>query len=122
MSELNVGEKICLYRIKLKHKNFQEFAEAADVPGGWLLDLSKKQKINNVNMDYLLNLCNYLKITINQLMENDDLDLTNMIKSIIKVINYDNDIKMDGHSLNEKAKQVLKDALDISIDLVRQYL
>jgi transcriptional regulator with XRE-family HTH domain len=109
-------------------------AESANVPNGWLLDLSKKSKIINVNMDYLLNLCNYLGITINQLIEDEDTeeikevenldntDIGYIIKVIIDKLDKDDPVTMDGQLLNNQAKAICKDSLQVVKSLTRQYL
>jgi hypothetical protein len=136
---LNIGEKISLYKERLRFNNYQEFGKVVGVSGDWLLALSKKDDIKSFDKENTLKLCNYLKITTDQLIKDDE-DIEN-IKKVEKIDNinkecYDigiiideikmhlnkDDIKIDGIQLNNKAKQICKDALDVVKIITKQYL
>lgn len=135
---MNVGEKISLYKEKLGHKNYQSFAKSAGVPGSWLNDLSKKDDIGLVDMHNVVKLCDYLGITINQLVIDEELvnsvsvsEITNInqqcddigviISEMIFLLDKE-DIKLNGMLLNNTAKQICKDALEVVEILTKQYL
>ena len=69
---MNVGEKICSFKEKLGHRNYQEFGRAADVSGDWINELSKKPEIKVTDMNNVIRLCGYLGITIDQLVKDDE--------------------------------------------------
>lgn len=137
---MNVGEKISLYKEKLGFKTFNEFGRAAGISGSWIGDISKKEEIKQVNdMNNVIKLCKYLGITIDQLVINDDSNIKNfesvgltninsncedigiIINEMISLLNKPN-IKMDGSLLNDKSKQMCKNALDVVKTLIRQQL
>lgn len=135
--DMNVGEKITSYKEKNDHANFQEFGRAADVSGDWIKELSKKTEIKVTDMNNVVKLCRYLGIQIEQLVINDE-DDTKVIEDNIVIDENSNDIgillnqmvilmsrnelKMDGMPINDKAKQICKDALDVVRTLVKQHL
>lgn len=134
---MNVGEKVCLYRVKLKHKNFAEFARKANCSVSWLNDLSKKDKIKQINdMENLTNLCEYLGITIDEFLKDenannyDELDINDttdvedigvLINRIIVLLERE-DVKMNNVLMNEKSREVCADAINVVQTLVRQHL
>lgn len=137
---MNIGEKISIYKERLGFKNYGEFGKAVGIPGNWVNELSKKEEIKQINdMGYLIKLCDYLGIAINQLIINDNgkiddyesIDITNineecddigiLINKIVTLLDKPN-IKMDGMLLNNKAKQICKDALEVVKALTRQHL
>jgi len=136
---MNVGEKICLYKDKLGHKNFQDFGRAANCSGSWLNDASKKDEIKQVNdMTNLINLCAYLKITIDAFLKNDEIEIIEakeleiidinkiedigiFINNMIVLLGRDG-VKIDNVPMNEKSKEVCISALNVVKILVKQHL
>lgn|GEM_PF-2339539 len=136
---MNVGEKICSFKDKLEHKNFQDFGRAAKVSGDWINELSKKDKIKVTDMDNVINLCEYLGISINQLVVNDesevnqfqDVDIANipdscddigvLLNELSTLVTKEN-IKMDGILMDERSKQIFRDSLYATRTLTKQHL
>jgi len=135
---MNVGEKIIRYKEILGHKNFQDFGKAAGVSGNWLNDISKREKIQQVNdLDNLVKLSDYLGLTINQLVTNDE-DIENNRETIDNIDLDDNDVeviinklismtskdgvKINGQLMNDKSREIFKDSLEVAIMLCKQHL
>ena len=131
---MNYKEKIILYKERLGFTYFQELADAAGVPGSWLTKLVKKEELTVVDINHLLKLCAYLNITIEELINDeheafdqiklddiDNNDISIKIKEISQILDNE-DVKLDGRILNNQAKQVCKDSLDVVISLIKQYL
>ena len=132
---MNVGEKICLYKERLKHRNYQEFGRAADVSGDWINELSKKPEIKITDMNNVIKLCEYLKITIDQLVKDDEtleeeiienIDLNSedigiLINNMIILLQKEG-VKMNNVAMNDKSREVCKDALNVVKTLVKQHL
>lgn len=138
---MNIGEKITQYKDKLGFKNYQEFGKAAGVSGDWLLNLSKQDEIKLIDMNNLIRLCNYLGVTIDQLVKDDEnkvdieidqnnanvtsdtnnADIGNLIDEM-SILLDNKVIKLNGILLNDKAKQICKDSLEVVKILTRQYL
>lgn len=132
---MNIGEKISLYKERLKFRNFQEFGKAAGVNGSWLLELSKKDKVSFIDANNLKQLCKYLHISTDQLLKDDeelssksfdienidDTDISVKIKEIIELLDKD-DVKIDGQLFNNQAKEVGKESLQVVKQLIKQYL
>jgi len=139
---MNVGEKVCLYKEKLNHRHFADFARAANCSVPWLNDISKKDEIKTIaDMGNLVNLCKYLGITIDQLLKNDESNTTNieeldvidvidsnnvedvgvLINNVIELLEKDG-IKMNNVPMNDKSKEVCKNALNVVKVLVKQHL
>jgi len=137
MIVLNVGEKITLYKERSEFKNYADFAKAAGVSSSWLLDISKKESLALVDANSLVNLCGYLGISVQQLVVNDDEDqqvladsattdvdsndIGVLLNKMIVLLSQD-DCKLSGVIMNGKARQVCKDALEVSYVLVKQHL
>lgn len=134
---MNVGEKIISYKEKLGHSNFQDFGRAANCSGDWLNDASKKDRIEVVNMNNITNLCDYLGITINQLVVDDE-DTPNIIGDSVLSDENSNDIgillnqitillaqddcKLSGVAMSDKARQICLDSLNVAYTLTKQHL
>lgn len=139
MKYMNVGERVCLYKEKLGHKNYQDFGRAANVSGDWVNELSKKTEIKVTDMGNVINLARYLGITIDQLVINDDselnqfqdVDITNipdscddigvLLNELSTLVTKEN-IKMDGILMDERSKQIFKDSLYVTKTLTKQHL
>jgi len=135
---MNIGEKITLYKERLAHKNFQDFGRAANCSGDWLNDISKIEEIKVVSINNLINLCDYLGITINQLVVNDENDIKviegnvnidensddigTLISQMETLVDNKEGIKFDGIVMNDKAKEICKDSLDVIRTLTKQHL
>jgi len=132
---VNVGEKICLYKERLGHKNYQDFGRAADVSGDWINELSKKSEIKVTDMNNIIKICAYLGISIDQLVKDNE-SLKEEIPEVIDVNSEDISIlinnmilllrkegtKMDNVTMNGKSKEVCIDALNVVRTLVKQHL
>ena len=133
---MNVGEKVFLFKERLNHKYFADFARAANVPPAWLNEIKDKEEIKQISdMAYLINLCSYLGMTIDDFLRNDDV-LKEEIAEVIDVNSEDISIllnnmiillrkegtKMDNVTLNDKSKEVCIDSLNVVKTLVKQHL
>ena len=132
---MNVGEKICLYKERLGHKNYQDFGRAADVSGDWINELSKKSEIKVTDMNNIIKICEYLGISIDQLVkDNESLkeesiknidinseDIGVLLNNMILLLRKEG-TKMDNVTMNEKSKEVCIDALNVVRTLVKQHL
>lgn len=132
---MNVGEKICLYKERLKFRNYQEFGRAADVSGDWINELSKKSKIKLTDMDNVVKLCGYLKISIDQLVKDDETeskfventdikdieDIGFLLNNMVQLL-YKEEVKIDNVPMNDKAKQICIDSINVVRTLVKQHL
>jgi len=133
---MNVGEKVYLFKERLNHKYFADFARAANVPPAWLNEIKDKEEIKQISdMAYLINLCSYLGMTIDDFLRNDDV-LKEEIAEVIDVNSEDISIllnnmiillrkegtKMDNVTLNEKSKEVCINSLNVVKTLVKQHL
>lgn len=140
MINLNIGEKVSLYKEKLEFKNYQDFARVVGVNGSWLLDLSKKNDISYIDINNLLKLCEYLGVTVDSFIKDDIVD-SEKSKDIGSISNnlggYDDigilidelnvllekdSVKLNGLLMNEKSKRICKDSLSVVKTLSRQYL
>lgn len=135
---MNIGEKISLYKDKLGFKNYQDFGKAVGVNGSWLLELSKKTEVSFIDLNNLLKICRYLGITIDQLVNDDHIVLSNktievtninancddigvIIDEIEELLSKEG-IKIDGMLMNEKSKEICKHSLEVVKTLTRQHL
>jgi len=133
---MNVGEKVYLFKERLNHKYFADFARAANVPPAWLNEIKDKEEIKQISdMAYLINLCSYLGMTIDDFLRKDDV-LKEEIAEVIDVNSEDISIllnnmiillrkegtKMDNVTLNEKSKEVCINSLNVVKTLVKQHL
>jgi len=132
---MNVGEKICLYKERLGHKNYQDFGRAADVSGDWINELSKKSEIKVTDMNNIIKICAYLGISIDQLVKDNEslkeenvevVDLNSedigvLLNNMILLLRKGG-TKMDNVVMNEKSKEVCIDTLGVVRILVKQHL
>lgn len=134
---MDIGEKVSLYKERLGFKNYQLFGNAAGVSGSWLLDLSKKESVTFVDMGNLIKLCDYLSISIDQLVKDDIQlpisqiteikhivdcdDIGIALDELITLLDSDN-IKMYGSELPKQSKEIGKASLDVVKTLMKQYL
>jgi len=135
---MNIGEKVSLYKEKLKLNNYQDFGRVAGVSGSWLNELSKKTEVKLIDMGQLVKLCDYLGISVDQLVKDegeqlnipietgiayisecDDIGI--ILSELVTLLDRDN-IKLDGMLLNSDAKQICKDSFDVVKILAKQYL
>lgn len=141
MRLLNVGEKVCLYKEKLNHQHFSDFARAANCSIAWLNDISKKNEIKAIaDMGNLVNLCSYLGVMIDEFLKNDEIDVSkfenvellnkNELTDDIEVLLHQMAVlltqkegcKIGGVIMNDKAKEVCLDSLQVLKTLVGQHL
>ena len=132
---MNVGEKICLYKERLGHKNYQDFGRAADVSGDWINELSKKSEIKVTDMNNIIKICEYLGISIDQLVKDNESLKEESIKNIdinsedigvllnnMIILLQKEGVKMNNVAMNDKSREVCKDALNVVKTLVKQHL
>ena len=133
---MNVGEKVYLFKERLNHKYFADFARAANVPPAWLNEIKDKEEIKQISdMAYLINLCSYLGMTIDDFLRNDDIlkeeipevinlnseDIGILINNMILLLRKDG-TKMDNVIMDDKSKEVCIDSLNVVKTLVKQHL
>jgi len=133
---MNVGEKVFSFKERLNHKYFADFARAANVPPAWLNEIKDKEEIKQISdMSYLINLCSYLGMTIDDFLRNDDVikeeiievidvnseDIGILINNMITLLQKEG-IKMNNVAMNEKSKEVCIDSLNVVKTLVKQHL
>ena len=133
---MNVGEKVFSFKERLNHKYFADFARAANVPPAWLNEIKDKEEIKQISdMSYLINLCSYLGMTIDDFLRNDDVikeeiievidvnseDIGILINNMITLLQKEG-IKMNNVAMNEKSKEVCIDTLNVVKTLVKQHL
>ena len=133
---MNVGEKVFLFKERLNHKYFADFARAANVPPAWLNEIKDKEEIKQISdMTYLINLCSYLGMTIDDFLSNNDVikeeipevinvnseDIGILINNMIVLLRKDG-IKINNVVMNDKSKEVCIDSLNVVKTLVKQHL
>jgi len=133
---MNVGEKIRLYKERLAFKDYQEFGRAVGISGNWINETSKKSEIKQVNdLGYLVKLCGFLGITIDEFLKDDKIetdesiesniidseDIGVLINNMIILLGRDG-IKIDGMLMNDKSKEICIDSLAVVKTLVKQHL
>jgi len=133
---MNVGEKVFLFKERLNHKYFADFARAANVPPAWLNEIKDKEEIKQISdMSYLINICSYLGMTIDDFLRNDDVikeeipevidlnseDIGILINNVIILLQKEG-VKMNNINMNDKSREVCKDALNVVRTLVKQHL
>ena len=133
---MNVGEKVFLFKERLNHKYFADFARAANVPPAWLNEIKDKEEIKQISdMSYLINLCSYLGMTIDDFLRNDDVieeeipevidlnseDIGVLLNNMIVLLRKEG-TKMDNVTMNDKSKEVCIYSLNVVKTLVKQHL
>jgi len=133
---MNVGEKVFLFKERLNHKYFADFARSANVPPAWLNEIKDKEEIKQISdMSYLINLCSYLGMTIDDFLRNDDIlkeeipevidvnseDIGVLINNMILLLQKEG-IKLDNVVMNDKSKEICVDSLAVVRTLVKQHL
>ena len=133
---MNVGEKILSFKERLNHKYFADFARAANVPPAWLNEIKDKEEIKQISdMSYLINLCSYLGMTIDDFLRNDDVikeeisevidvnseDISVLLNNMIVLLRKEG-TKMDNVIMNDKSKEICIDSLAVVKTLVKQHL
>jgi hypothetical protein len=129
---MNIGERISLYKERLGFRNYAEFSKAVGLKNDWLLETSKKSEIKVVDIGNLIKLSEYLQISIDELVKDDtpveeittidNEKISDKLKEIIFILDNEDEVRLDGQLLNDKAKQVFKDGLEVCKQLTRQYL
>ena len=135
---MNVGEKIKLYKERLAFKDYQEFGRAVGISGNWINETSKKSEIKQVNdLGYLVKLCKFLGITIDEFLRDDKIETGELNEIDIIDINSEDigillnnmiillgkeGVKIDGMLMNDKSKEICKDSLAVVKTLVKQHL
>jgi len=135
---MNVGEKVFLFKERLNHKYFADFARAANVPPAWLNEIKDKEEIKQISdMSYLINLCSYLGITIDEFLRDDKIEIDELneidiidinsedigilLNNMILLLGKDG-IKINGMLMSDKSKEVCIDSLNVVKTLVKQHL
>ena len=135
---MNVGEKICLYKERLNFRDYQEFGRAVGISGNWINETSKKSEIKQINdLGYLVKLCKFLGITIDEFLKDDKIETDESIESNIIDVNSEDigvlinnmivllerdGIKRDGMLMSDKSKEICVDSLGVVKTLVKQHL
>ena len=135
---MNVGEKICLYKERLNFRDYQEFGRAVGISGNWINETSKKSEIKQINdLGYLVKLCKFLGITIDEFLRDDKIETDELNEiDIIDVNSEDIGIllnnmiillgkegtKIDGMLMSDKSKEICIDSLNVVKTLVKQHL
>jgi len=135
---MNVGEKICLYKERLNFRDYQEFGRAVGISGNWINETSKKSEIKQINdLGYLVKLCKFLGITIDEFLKDDKIETDESIESNIIDVNSEDigvlinnmivllerdGIKIDGMLMSDKSKEICVDSLGVVKTLVKQHL
>ena len=135
---MNVGEKICLYKERLNFRDYQEFGRAVGISGNWINETSKKSEIKQINdLGYLVKLCGFLGITIDEFLKDDKIETDESIESNIIDVNSEDigilinnmvvllgreDVKIDGMLMSDKSKEICIDSLNVVKTLVKQHL
>jgi len=135
---MNAGEKICLYKERLNFRDYQEFGRAVGISGNWINETSKKSEIKQINdLGYLVKLCGFLGITIDEFLRDDIIetdesvelkiidvnseDIGILLNNMILLLGKDG-IKIDGALMNDKSKEICIDSLAVVRTLVKQHL
>ena len=122
---MNVGEKVFLFKEMLIHKSFADFARAANVPPAWLNEIKDKEEIKQISdMSYLINLCSYLGITIDEFLRDDKIEIDELneidiidinsedigilLNNMILLLGKDG-IKINGMLMSDKRKKLCTD-------------
>ena len=135
---MNVGEKIKLYKERLAFKDYQEFGRTVGISGNWINETSKKSEIKQVNdLGYLVKLCKFLGITIDEFLRDDKIETGELNEIDIIDINSEDigillnnmiillgkeGVKIDGMLMNDKSKEICIDSLAVVKTLVKQHL
>jgi len=135
---MNVGEKIRLYKERLAFKDYQEFGRAVGISGNWINETSKKSEIKQINdLGYLVKLCGFLGITIDEFLRDDKIEIDESIESNIIDVNSEDigvlinnviillgrdGVKIDGMLMSDKSKEICIDSLAVVKTLVKQHL
>jgi len=135
---MNVGEKISLYKERLNFRDYQEFGRAVGISGNWINETSKKSEIKQINdLGYLVKLCGFLGITIDEFLRDDIIETDESIELNIIDANTEDigillnnmilllgkqGIKIDGALMNDKSKEICIDSLAVVKTLVKQHL
>jgi len=133
---MNVGEKVFLFKERLNHKYFADFARAANIPPAWLNEIKDKEEIKQISdMSYLINICSYLGMTIDDFLRNDDVikeeipevidlnseDIGILINNMILLLRKEG-TKMNNVNMNDKSREVCINSLNVVKTLVKQHL
>ena len=133
---MNVGEKVFSFKERLNHKYFADFARAANVPPAWLNEIKDKEEIKQISdMSYLINLCSYLGMTIDDFLRNDDVikeeisevidvnseDISVLLNNMIVLLRKEG-TKMNNVNMNDKSREVCINSLNVVKTLVKQHL
>ena len=124
---MNEGEKIRLYKERLAFKDYQEFGRAVGISGNWINETSKKSEIKQINdLGYLVKLCGFLGITIDEFLRDDKIEIDESIESNIIDVNSEDigvlinnviillgrdGVKIDGMLMSDKSKEICIDRL-----------
>jgi len=78
---MNIGEKIFQLKESMGFKNYAEYGKAIGLPRDWLLELSKKDSIQTIDITRLIKITEYHKITLDDLLKDNEDNLVVDIKS-----------------------------------------
>lgn len=131
---MNIGQKISLLKDRMGFKNYSEFGKAIGLPGDWLLELSKKDCIQTVDITRLLRIADYFNITLDELLR--DSEGNYLVESRQKRSEYDIGDMLDtvqsklkeegaeyyGVAMKEEVTGLAIDSIDVVKQLIKQNL
>lgn len=135
---MNIGQKIQKLKESMCFKDYQAMGKAIGFtgkePGGWLLDLSKKDTIQTVDISKLMRVANYFNISLDWLLNDDsDIAITVGIDNLsdddigvqLKIIstNLSNGSnKFYGYSMKRETIKLAIDAIDEIQKIIKENL
>ena len=130
---MNIGKKISFIKENMGYKNYQEFGKAVGLPGDWLVDLSKKETVQTVDVTRLIVIVKFFDVTLDWLLEDEkedtpiaksnlpDDDIGIMLDNIKIKIKEGKDNKFYGCSMH-KVSQLAYDSIETIIKLIKSNL
>lgn len=130
---MNIGKKITFIKESRGYKNYQEFGKAVSLPGDWLVDLSKKETVQTVDITRLIVIVKFFDVTLDWLLEDEkediptaksnlpDDDIGILLDNIKIKIKEGKDNKFYGYNMN-KVSQLAYDSIETIIKLIKSNL
>lgn len=130
MINLNYGEKLTKLKDSLNIKYFADYGKIVGVSGDWLNDNSKKENPSAVNIQNLIKIADYHNISLDYFfredintIENNELqpnDVGFTLEDLKR--NIDNYESFYNIKLNDEAKRILLDGIEVLKGLVKSKL
>ena len=130
---MNIGKKISFIKENMGYKNYQEFGKAVGVNGDWLVDLSKKETVQMVDVTRLIVIVEHFGVTLDWLLEDEkedtptaksnlsEDDIGVMLDNIKTKIKEEKDNKFYGYSMH-KISKLAYDGIDTITKLLKSNL